>query len=1107
MIVIGSHPPQGARGAAPEPRRRIRGLYRVFVEVSELLPGEDHALRRGRRLYLDSLSPAEQRKHIRFHCDLQQRVAARLQHSRGLCEDIAGICVLKQQPVKVLANVEVGELDDPVALAAEIRRTLDEAISPSARFCSLDERLAAGVPVDEIFEGPRLTKGFVSSTAAGRVSRRSVLHASDLTRALMETKGVRAVSHLAIASGESWQQWTLAIDPDKAAIFDDRKSQINLRRRGKVLTVEETGTGRSAAAVAPRIRNNTLPLPAGRNRNVGRYSSVQHQLPRLYGIGEGGQKASAPSARGARALQLKAYLTIFDQLLANCFSQLASVKELFAFTQSSESARTYFDQALQEPGLQLDQVLNHQLFNHPSDAGSTETHLAAAGKSGESERRQRFLNHLLARFAEQGADYGHTDETQQAAGGLSDAVARKQRLLQNYAWCSRTRGAGTDLLRPSDTARPGLQARLELMLGLPESCKQLLAIEHILLRPIPEDRLAGEREPSAAAGPPLLAAAKSSDPFSMQVTFVIADGQGPFAAADTSRRFEHALRDETPAHITPYVLWMDARAFSVFHEAHAAWRRALVAYRVTAPSSGSVPDPEHAQDQPGRGDARLGAALALRGTRDRIIDLLGLGETYPLADTPLIPEWPLTLFGERLVLIIRPSQVGVRYTLYEGDAPVYAGDAPGDRVCSVEGNGGEVCLVGPRMREDRTFRIFAEKLDRPGRKLFLAQRVVAKVGITANLPVTQTGLRTPVIDYGGRITVQVERSQIGVTYELVDQNLGSLCRPGQPVPGNGGTILLHTKELGEDVLIQVRAAHDVPESNRRFNAVLATRLPVLVRPDPRVGVAPQESAIVDFGGQVTLSLTGAQSSVTYSAYARWLSDRDFLLEAPQGRSALTVEVSGAAVQVLAPPRGEAGAAGHTLLGAVRGGDATTLLSLGPLHEDCVVVVQAHKEHAGAQWGAPEVARSELQLEQAALVLVRPRQSPEITLQFMPASDRSPGRLLVQGGQPGVLYRFRRPGAWSEISAPAYFHKLDTKDPGENKGFGQLRIESDLFIARDPPSEDVTSADPARQPPVPPEVYLGSPLRNPTLEVMAIKVRTGVTWTTGRIIPVTAGSKP
>ena len=72
---------------------------------------------------------------------------------------------------------------------------------------------------------------------------------------------------------------------------------------------------------------------------------------------------------------------------------------------------------------------------------------------------------------------------------------------------------------------------------------------------------------------------------------------------------------------------------------------------------------------------------------------------------------------------------------------------------------------------------------------------------------------------------------------------------------------------------------------------------------------------------------------------------------------------------------------------------------------------------------------------------------------------------------------------------------------------QLRIESDLFIARDPPSEDVTSADPARQPPVPPEVYLGSPLRNPTLEVMAIKVRTGVTWTTGRIIPVTAGSKP
>lgn len=1090
--------------SAPEPRSRIRGLYQVFVEASALLPDENRFMRRGRRLYQDSLSPAEQRKHIRFHCSLQQRVADRLQHTRGLCEDIAEICVLKQQPVKVLANVEVGELDDPVALAAEIRRTLDEAISPSARFCSLEERLAAGEPVDEIFEGPRLTRGFVAPAASGRVSRRSVLHTSDLLRSIMEIKGVRAVSHLAIASGDTWQQWALAIDPDKAAIFDDRKSQISLRRRGKVLAVDESGAAQSPSAAASRTTSNTLPLPAGRNRNVGHYTSVQHHLPRLYGAGEGGQTASAPSERKARALQLKAYLTIFDQLLANYFAQLANVKELFAFTPSSASTRTYFDQPLQDSRLQLEQVLGQ-----PQDASTKEAPVAAADTSGEPERRQRFLNHLLARFAEQGADYGHIDAAQQSAGGLLEAVACKQRLLQNYAWCSRTRGAGTDLLCLSDAARPGLQARLELMLGLPESCKQILAIEHILLRPITEDRLAGPQEPAAAAGPPLLAAAKSSDPFSMQVTFALADGQGPFAEEETARRFEHALRDETPAHITPYVFWMDARAFSEVQEAHRAWRQALAAYAQTAQSDPSSQDPEHAQHLLGAGEARSRAALELRGTRDRLIDLLGFGETYPLLDTPLLPKWPLILFGERLVLTIRPSQVRVRYTLYEGDAPVYEGDAPGDRVCSVEGNGGEARLVGPKMREDRSFRIFAEKLDRPGRQLFLAQRVIAKVGITVDLPVTHRGLRAHIVDYGDRITVQVERSQIGVMYELIDQDHGSLSAAEQPVPGNGGTILLQTTELREDVLIRVRATQDIPESHRRFCAELETKLPIFVRPNPRVGMTPQESAIVDFGGRATLRLAGAQSSVTYSAYVRSLCDQDFLLEAPRDRSTLTVDVSGAAVRTLAPLRGEPGSAppGYMLLGAVRGNDAAVSLSLGPLQEDCVVVVQAHKEHAGAQWGVPEVTRSELRLEESALILVRPHEAPELTLQLMPAADNNPDRLLVEGGQPGVLYRFRRPGAWNEISAPAYFHKHDAGNPEQNKGFGQLRIESDLFIARDPQPEGDKSADPPHQPPVPPEVYLGSPLQDPTLEVMAIKVRTGVTWSSSRSIPVTAVKKP
>ena len=68
----------------------------------------------------------------------------------------------------------------------------------------------------------------------------------------------------------------------------------------------------------------------GRHREVSRYRSFQHQFPACYGIGHVGLPASATPRRKAQARQLKAYLTLFDQILANQFAQLAHAKDLFS---------------------------------------------------------------------------------------------------------------------------------------------------------------------------------------------------------------------------------------------------------------------------------------------------------------------------------------------------------------------------------------------------------------------------------------------------------------------------------------------------------------------------------------------------------------------------------------------------------------------------------------------------------------------------------------------------------------------------------------------------------------------------------------------------------
>ena len=110
------------------------------------------------------------------------------------------------------------------------------------------------------------------------------------------------------------------------------------------------------------------------------------------------------------------------------------------------------------------------------------------------------------------------------------------------------------------------------------------------------------------------------------------------------------------------------------------------------------------------------------------------------------------------------------------------------------------------------------------------------------------------------------------------------------------------------------------------------------------------------------------------------------------------------------------------------------------------VVQAQKQHAAVLG-----LRSELQLVQAAVVLVRPSPVPGLALTLTPSEDGTSGTLLVEGGEPGVFYRFLRDDETSELGLPAYVQKLDDSTIASglnlNKGVGQVRIATDLVVAR------------------------------------------------------------
>src|SRR5262249_16428180 len=142
------------------------GLWRVLVEKSDLEDIDSSTLRRA--------------------------VALRLHANRPLCEDFDDIIVLEPMPVAVYASVEIGANEDGASVLLGILLRIAALISPAVGFLSLDQALVAGIDIDQAFEGPALSRGFVDPATLPAAERRVALHTSDVIHEIMAVPGVRA---------------------------------------------------------------------------------------------------------------------------------------------------------------------------------------------------------------------------------------------------------------------------------------------------------------------------------------------------------------------------------------------------------------------------------------------------------------------------------------------------------------------------------------------------------------------------------------------------------------------------------------------------------------------------------------------------------------------------------------------------------------------------------------------------------------------------------------------------------------------------------------------------------------------------------------------------
>lgn len=376
----------------------------------------------------------------------------------------------------------------PCANAAKVESLIIQALlnyaAPAAVQSGYKELLAQGVGPENIFNGPKTSHGWIAGKDVLKAQCLNVSE-SDLTRLITAIEGVWYVESLSFSHYTNKN--VIAIKKTEIPSFS-LSDAFKLVRNGIALNTLANQSGQpylaalnskhQAASVEAKIE--LFPeLPQGNYRDIEDYYSVQNTFPDVYGIGYNSLQSDASNYRVAQSRQLKGYLMAFDQLLANQFSQVAHIGDLFSFGGSSQSKPelaelpnpgvsnkkftiTYHCQPLYDIPQVKPLLRGHKMFHYQVDPGKPDeqvendawkkykdfqfnAYIHGLRQNMESEleattRRDAMLSHLMARHGDDAILYEDMIATCQWFGSeLKTRIIVKTIWLQNFELLSYNR--------------------------------------------------------------------------------------------------------------------------------------------------------------------------------------------------------------------------------------------------------------------------------------------------------------------------------------------------------------------------------------------------------------------------------------------------------------------------------------------------------------------------------------------------------------------------------------------------------------------------------------------------------------------------------------------
>lgn len=477
-----------------------QGLYTIVVKISSSL--------------LTDLSAQDTQELERGVCEKIRKVF--LAH-RNLCEDIHDVCMVKSEPVFLSGDIQIEGLRDPAVIFADIFSRCEQQIITGFHLQRYEDAVAHGMTLEQLFSGPKMVHGYMSHAESAEPG--APITVAKLIALIHEVDGVEHVDRLGLCDSNGQAVSGFASENTVLRLQFPSTPQQNLflRLRFSSGTISSSAAQRSRNSLSQMekaqivmddahmelkkrrfevnaIRNNIqsleqiLPVPIGVQRSLADYHSIQHQFPAIYGINRYGMPASSPEKSRLSAHQLKAYLYLSEQLMANYLQNLQEIPRIFSV---DDLAQSYFTQALNDDA--LPDIEN--LYMQPlAQTGNLLSDIVAKFDKLE-ERRNCVIDVMLAMYGEEFPQkslrrFNYYEDRHEVGPWL---INNKLDFLKQIVRLSRDRAQGYNYQEPAwntdNTA--GLHKKISILLGLKTqpACRSFCyALDAYKLKLIPDEQ-------------------------------------------------------------------------------------------------------------------------------------------------------------------------------------------------------------------------------------------------------------------------------------------------------------------------------------------------------------------------------------------------------------------------------------------------------------------------------------------------------------------------------------------------------------------------------------------------------------------------------------------